>query len=63
MQAKKRAAVEWCQRAIEHAREHSANPWTYVLIPHEAIKDNMTLAGLVAQYRCVETTNASLEDG
>jgi type III restriction enzyme len=48
--AKKEVAVAWCNNASEHAKEHGGKPWKYVLIPHTAIADNMTLKGLVAQY-------------
>ncbi|MBX7210188.1 MAG: DEAD/DEAH box helicase family protein [Verrucomicrobiaceae bacterium] len=48
--AKKDAAVEWCSQATAHAKLHGTKPWHYLLIPHDAIKDNMTLAGLASQY-------------
>ena len=44
--AKRDVAVRWCQQASDHARSHGGKPWTYVLIPHDAIADNMTLDGL-----------------
>lgn len=48
--AKRDAAVTWCQHASQHARENGRKPWHYALIPHDAIAENMTLAGLVGQY-------------
>jgi type III restriction enzyme len=48
--AKKDAAVPWCRHATEHSAKHGRKPWKYLLIPHDAIKENMTLAGLAAQY-------------
>jgi type III restriction enzyme len=48
--AKKEVAVAWCRNASEHAKEHGGKPWKYVLIPHTAIADNMTLKGLVQQF-------------
>lgn len=48
--AKKNAAVEWCKHATEHAKEHDGKPWSYLLIPHDAITGNMTLAGLASRY-------------
>jgi type III restriction enzyme len=48
--AKKEAAVRWCQQASEHARSHKRKSWTYALIPHDSIAENMTLDGLVRQY-------------
>jgi type III restriction enzyme len=48
--AKKYAAVKWCENASAHAKAHDAKPWRYVLIPHDAIAENMTLDALVKQY-------------
>lgn len=48
--AKKEVAVRWCQQASAHARNYGGKPWTYVLIPHDAIAENMTLEGLAKQY-------------
>jgi type III restriction enzyme len=48
--AKRDAAVTWCQRASDHARDHGLKSWKYVLIPHDAITDNMTLLWLAQRY-------------
>jgi type III restriction enzyme len=48
--AKRDVAVRWCQQASDHARSHGGKPWTYVLIPHDAIAENMTLDGLARSY-------------
>jgi len=48
--AKQEAAITWCKYATDHALAHGGKPWRYLLIPHNVIADNMTLAGLVAQY-------------
>ena len=48
--AKKEVAVRWCQQAGAHARNYGGKPWTYALIPHDAIVENMTLEGLSKQY-------------
>ena len=45
--AKRDVAVEWCRRASDHAASYRGKPWTYALIPHDAIAENMTLSGLV----------------
>jgi type III restriction enzyme len=54
VQAKAKAAAEWCKRATEHEQKHGGKPWSYLLIPHDAIADNKTLQGLAATYtyRC-----------
>ncbi|MGH8066794.1 MAG: type III restriction endonuclease subunit R, partial [Candidatus Entotheonellia bacterium] len=51
VQAKKDAAVEWCRHATTHTMSHGGKPWTYLLVPHDAISENMTLAGLTNQFR------------
>jgi type III restriction enzyme len=48
--AKKEVAVAWCKNASEHAKEHGGKPWRYVLIPHTAVTDNMTLKGLAEKF-------------
>ena len=42
--------VEWCRHATEHAASYEGKPWTYVLIPHDAIAENMTIEGLARQF-------------
>jgi len=48
--AKARAAATWCKHAAAHEMANRGKPWRYVLIPHDAIADNMTLAGLTKSY-------------
>ena len=48
--AKADAAATWCKYATIHANENGGKPWCYLLIPHDQIQDQMTLAGLVARY-------------
>jgi hypothetical protein len=43
-------AVEWCRRATDHAASYDGKPWTYVLVPHDAIAENMTVEGLARQF-------------
>lgn len=52
VQAKARAAAEWSA----HASSVSSKPWRYLLIPHTAVDESQTLAGLVAQYEVVGET-------
>lgn len=51
--AKRDAAVEWCRVASEHSREVGGKPWTYALIPHDAIQENQTLTYLLKRYAVV----------
>jgi len=46
--AKAQAAALWCQHACDHANQHNDKPWSYLLIPHDRISEQMTLAGLAA---------------
>jgi len=48
--AKARAAVTWCKHATAYEMANSGKPWRYVLIPHDAITHNATIAGLVKNY-------------
>ena len=44
--AKKESAVKWCGHATDHARSNGGKLWQYLLIPHDVVAENMTLAGL-----------------
>ncbi len=46
--AKRAVAVNWCRQATDHAATCGSKPWRYLLIPHDIIAENMTLAGLAA---------------
>lgn len=48
--AKKEAAVRWCVHASDYARAHGGKLWQYLLIPHDAVSENMTLAWLAGQF-------------
>jgi type III restriction enzyme len=46
VKAKRVAGVRWCMHATDYLRRHGGKPWRYLLIPHNAVSENMTLAGL-----------------
>jgi type III restriction enzyme len=48
--AKARAAATWCKYATAHEMANNGKSWRYMLIPHDAVADNMTLAGLAKIY-------------
>jgi type III restriction enzyme len=48
--AKMVAAKKWCGQASDHAATCGGKPWHYVLIPHDTITENMTIAGLAGQF-------------
>jgi superfamily II DNA or RNA helicase len=49
--AKKLAAIAWCKHASEHAKINGGKTWNYLLIPHDAIAQNMTVGGLASRYQ------------
>ncbi|MDP5339468.1 MAG: hypothetical protein NWQ28_12935 [Nodularia sp. (in: cyanobacteria)] len=49
--AKKDVAVQWCKYASDYMLKHNGKPWVYVLIPHDAIAQNMTLTGLADRFK------------
>jgi type III restriction enzyme len=47
---KARAAVKWCEYATDHENQVGGKPWSYLLIPHDAVDGTKTLQGLAAAY-------------
>ena len=52
VQSKADAAAVWCKHATAHAKTYGGKPWTYLLIPHDQIAEQMSLSGLAA--RCTQ---------
>jgi len=50
VQAKAKAAVQWCKHATTYSQEHGGRPWKYLLIPHDAVAVNATITGLVSKF-------------
>jgi hypothetical protein len=50
VRAKADAAVVWCEHATVHAKACGGKPWTYLLIPHDQISEQMTLSGMIASH-------------
>jgi type III restriction enzyme len=50
--AKQEVAVKWCVNASDYTRQIGGKPWRYLLIPHDAISENMTLACLATHFEC-----------
>ncbi len=46
VEAKRKAAEEWCRNASAHASTYGGKPWRYGLIAHDTVADNMSLATL-----------------
>ena len=51
VQKKRPEAAQWCRAATEHSKRFSGKPWSYVLVPHDQIRQNSSLMGLVARFR------------
>jgi len=47
---KAKAARKWIHHANNHAAETAGKSWTYVLVPHDAVKPSATLMSLVGTY-------------
>jgi type III restriction enzyme len=50
VKAKAEAAVLWCSYASDYSAAHGGKPWKYLLIPHDAVVVNATLAALAARF-------------
>lgn len=46
--AKAEAAIAWCARASAYAVSQGGMGWSYALLAHDAVKENMSIAGLLA---------------
>ena len=51
VQSKAKAALLYCKNATEYTMKNGGKPWTYVLLPHDSVKYNMTLKRLVNEYK------------
>lgn len=49
---KRGKAVTWYKSATDHAAKQGGKPWMYLLIPHDAIAENMGHNGLAGQFIC-----------
>lgn len=58
VQSKADAAVVWSEHATVHAKTYGGKPWTYLLIPHDQISEQMSLAGLAA--RCTHVSQVQM---
>ena len=47
VQAKARAALNYCNYATEYTDEHGGKPWKYVLIPHDQVVKTSSFKGVV----------------
>lgn len=47
---KRDVAVKYCIAATNHSRTYNGKPWRYLLIPHTALNESMTIDGLARAY-------------
>jgi type III restriction enzyme len=47
---KAKASVEWCEHATKHEKGVGGKPWSYLLIPHDAVDEAKTIRGFAAAY-------------
>ncbi|MGE3468570.1 MAG: hypothetical protein AB7J13_16735, partial [Pyrinomonadaceae bacterium] len=45
--AKKKAAEEWCENASAHELEVGGKPWAYHIVPHNVILSSSTFTGVI----------------
>ncbi|GAB1235126.1 DEAD/DEAH box helicase [Ferrigenium sp. UT5] len=50
VKAKADAAVIWCKNASIYSTQHGGKPWKYLLIPHDVVASNVTLAALIDRF-------------
>lgn len=50
VQAKKKAAIKWCNCANKHAVKNGDKLWRYLLVPDNAINGSLTLAQALQSY-------------
>ena len=51
VQAKAKAACEFCSRASEYTENNGGKPWKYVIIPHTLVKRDYTFGYVIAQTK------------
>lgn len=51
VEAKRKAAEEWCQHASAHAATYGGKPWRHALVPYDIVADNKTLANLAGDAK------------
>jgi type III restriction enzyme len=49
VQAKKIAALKYCEYANEFIREQGGKQWKYAIIPHDKVVKNGSFKGVVSQ--------------
>lgn len=50
VKAKADAAATWCKHASEYSQAQGGKPWKYLLVPHDAVVHNATIAALASRF-------------
>lgn len=50
VKAKADAAIIWCKNASDYSMQNDGKPWRYLLIPHDIVASNVTLAALIDRF-------------
>ena len=50
LKAKADSAVTWCKNASEYSQTQGSKPWRYLLVPHDAVAQNMTITALCTRF-------------
>ena len=50
VKAKSDAAATWCKHASEYSKAQGGKPWKYLLVPHDAVTHNATIAALTSRF-------------
>lgn len=56
--AKAEAVSAWCEHATKHELDNGGKEWVYLLIPHNDVKENMTVEGLKNLYQLKLSTQS-----
>ena len=50
VRSKAEAAIAWCKNASDYSRQSGGKPWQYLLVPHDVVVSNATLAAFSTRY-------------
>lgn len=53
VQQKAKAAIHWCELATNHAKQNEGKPWSYLLIPHSAVRLSSSFLGFANQFNMI----------
>src|ERR1700691_2059409 len=57
VQANAKAASKWCEYATVQERQHGGKPWSYLLIPRDAVKNRLSWAVWRTRFKIASPQN------